>query len=243
MAEKRMFAKKITNDDYFTSMPPTTQALYFHLCMGADDDGFSNNIRIAMFNAHATTDDFQTLVSKKFIIPFDSGVIVITHWKLHNYIQNDRYHETSYLEEKAQVVLEKNNVYTLDTKCIQDGYNMYPQIRLDKSSIDKFSLDKTRVDGCSTPTHAPKKAENKHKYGEYGHVRLTDSEHEKLVKDYGEDKLQQAIVYLDEYMEMTGKTYKSCNLALRRWVFTAVAEQKNRQKNNKQTQLDEWANA
>ncbi len=107
----------------FTSMPPTTQCLYFHLCMSADDDGFSNNVRISMFNAHATVDDFNTLVSKKFILPFDSGVIVIKHWKMHNYIQNDRYHETKFVEEKAQIVLKENDVYSLDTNV----YKMYPK--------------------------------------------------------------------------------------------------------------------
>lgn len=141
MAERRMFTKKITDGDIFTSMPPTTQCLYFHLCMGADDDGFSNNIRIAMFNAHATVDDFNTLVNKRFIIPFESGVIVIKHWKMHNYIQNDRYHESKFMEEKSQLVLKSNNVYKLksemDTTCIQDVSKMDTEVRLDKYSIDK----------------------------------------------------------------------------------------------------------
>ena len=139
MAERRMFTKKITDGDVFTSMPPTTQCLYFHLCMGADDDGFSNNIRIAMFNAHASTDDFNTLVNKRFILPFESGVIVIKHWKMHNYIQSDRYHETKFLEEKSQIVLKENGVYT---ECIQDGYKMDTEVRLDKNSIDKVSIGK-----------------------------------------------------------------------------------------------------
>ena len=134
-----MFTKKITDGDVFTSMPPTTQCLYFHLCMGADDDGFSNNIRIAMFNSHATTDDFNTLVNKRFIIPFESGVIVIKHWKMHNYIQSDRYHETKFLEEKSQIVLKENGVYT---ECIQNGYKMDTEVSIGKDSIDKVSIGK-----------------------------------------------------------------------------------------------------
>lgn len=134
-----MFTKKITDGDVFTSMPPTTQCLYFHLCMGADDDGFSNNIRIAMFNAHATTDDFNTLVNKRFILPFESGVIVIKHWKMHNYIQSDRYHETKFLEEKSQLVLKENGVYT---ECIRDGYKMDTEVSIGKDSIDKVSIGK-----------------------------------------------------------------------------------------------------
>lgn len=145
MAERRMFTKKITDGDVFTAMPPTTQCLYFHLCMSADDDGFSNNIRIAMFNAHASTDDFNTLVAKKFIIPFESGVIVIKHWKMHNYIQNDRYHETKFVEEKATLVLKDNGVYSLDTDCIQNGYKVDTEVRLDKVSIEEVSTDKVSI--------------------------------------------------------------------------------------------------
>ena len=151
MAEKRMFTKKITNADAFTALPPTTQALYFHLCMNADDDGFNNQIRQSMFNAHADTNDFNLLIQKRFIIPFDDkGVIVIKHWKMHNYIQNDRYHATEYVEEKSKLLLKKNGVYTensgseseMYTECIQDGYNMDTQIRLDKNRLDKNRLDK-----------------------------------------------------------------------------------------------------
>lgn len=158
MAERRMFTKKITDGDVFTSMPPTTQCLYFHLCMGADDDGFSNNIRISMFNAHATTDDFNTLVSKRFIIPFESGVIVIKHWKMHNYIRNDRYCETKYVKEKAQLVLKENGVYSLDTNGIPNGYQMDTQVSIGKISIDKDSIDKNSI--CVEPKHTQKPIRN-----------------------------------------------------------------------------------
>jgi hypothetical protein len=156
-----MFTKKITDGDVFTSMPPTTQCLYFHLCMGADDDGFSNNIRIAMFNAHASTDDFNTLVNKRFILPFESGVIVIKHWKMHNYIQSDRYHETKFLEEKSQLVLKENGVYT---ECIQDGYKMDTEVRLDKNSIDKVSIDKDNICGSKSKRFVPPTVEEIKEY-------------------------------------------------------------------------------
>lgn len=150
MAERRMFTKRITDADEFTVMPPTAQCLYFHLCMGADDDGFSNNIRIAMFNAHATTDDFNTLVRRRFIIPFESGVIVIKHWKMHNYIQNDRYHQTKYIEERAHLVLKDNGVYTerpegdvssLYPDCIQSVSKMEAEASIGKTRLDKDSLE------------------------------------------------------------------------------------------------------
>lgn len=141
MADRRMFSKKITEADQFTELPPTAQALYFHLCMSADDDGFSNEIRKAMFNAHATTTDFNVLVAKRFILPFESGVIVIKHWKLHNFIRNDRYHETQFLEEKASIILKENGVYTERyTNGIPTVDQRYTEVRLGKVSVDKASI-------------------------------------------------------------------------------------------------------
>lgn len=112
MAERRMFTAKITEADEFTALPPTTQCLYFHLCMSCDDDGFSNKIRNCMFAAHADNNDFELLVTKRFVIPFESGVVVIKHWRMHNLIRADRYHETDYLEEKARLLLKDNGSYT-----------------------------------------------------------------------------------------------------------------------------------
>lgn len=148
MSERRMFTKKITDADAFTSLPPTTQAFYFHLCMNADDDGFNNKIRQAMFNAHADQNDYNLLVQQRFIIPFESGIIVIKHWKLHNIIRNDRYHETEYVDEKARLVLKENGVYTesdnqVTTKCQPSDNQMETEVRLGKVSIGKDSIDKT----------------------------------------------------------------------------------------------------
>lgn len=152
MAERRMFTQKITEADAFTALPPTTQCLYFHLCMNADDDGFNNKIRHAMFNAHADQNDFSLLVQHRFIIPFDSGVIVIKHWKMHNLIRGDRYHETDYLEEKATLILKENGVYTdnldvdnqVTTKWQPSDNQMEPEARLGKDSIGKDSIGKVR---------------------------------------------------------------------------------------------------
>ena len=138
-----MFTKKITDSDAFTELPPTTQSLYFHLCMGADDDGFSNQIRKAMFNAHADRNDFELLVSKKFIIPFDNGVIVIKHWRMHNLIKNDRYKETSYVEEKSTLVLKDNGVYTIGTQVEPEwntsGTQVEPQVSIGKDRLGEVS--------------------------------------------------------------------------------------------------------
>lgn len=134
MAERRMFAKTIIDSDAFLDMPLSTQALYFHLSMRADDDGFINNCKKIQRMIGASDDDLKLLMAKRFIIPFDSGVVVIKHWKIHNYIQNDRYKETVYLEEKSQLQLKDNKAYTL--KCIHDGYTLETQDRIGKDSIE-----------------------------------------------------------------------------------------------------------
>ena len=104
MAERRMFTKKVTNSDAFIDMPLSAQALYFHLNMEADDDGFNSSPKKIQRMIGASDDDFKLLMYKNFIIPFESGIVVIKHWKLHNYIQKDRYKETVYLEEKNMLI-------------------------------------------------------------------------------------------------------------------------------------------
>ena len=145
MAERRMFAKTIIDSDAFLDMPQTTQLLYFHLSMRADDDGFINNPRSIMRNARCTEDDLKVLVSKKFIIPFENGIVVIKHWKIHNYIAKDRYKETKYKEEKSTLFLDENNAYTRNvdemyTDCIQTVYELETQDRLGKDRLGKDSI-------------------------------------------------------------------------------------------------------
>jgi len=136
MAERRMFAKTIIDSDSFLDMPMSTQALYFHLSMRADDDGFINNPKKIQRMIGATEDDLKLLIAKNFIIVFESGVIVIKHWKIHNYIRNDRYKPTVYQEEKDQLELKDNGAYTLG---IPNGYQMETQVRLGKDSIGKVN--------------------------------------------------------------------------------------------------------
>lgn len=113
MADKRMFSKSIVLSDAFLDMPPTSRCLYFTLSMSADDDGFVNSPKSIMRQCGASEDDFKVLVAKKFIIPFDSGVIVIKHWRLNNYLRGDRHKPTKYLEEMAELKIEQNGSYTL----------------------------------------------------------------------------------------------------------------------------------
>ena len=144
MAERRMFTKRITESDAFLDMPSSTQMLYFHFSMNADDDGFVNNPKKIQKMCGASDDDFKLLIAKSFIILFDSGIIVIKHWKMHNYIQADRYRPTDYVEEKSMLGIKSNKAYTLDvskmdTECIQNGY-------IGKDSIGKVSIDKDSID-------------------------------------------------------------------------------------------------
>ena len=144
MAERRMFTKRITESDAFLDMPSSTQMLYFHFSMNADDDGFVNNPKKIQKMCGASDDDFKLLIAKSFIILFDSGIIVIKHWKMHNYIQADRYRPTDYVEEKSMLGIKSNKAYTLDvskmdTECIQNGY-------IGKDSIGKVSIDKNSID-------------------------------------------------------------------------------------------------
>lgn len=113
MAEKRMFSKSIVLSDAFLDMPATSRCLYFTLSMLADDDGFVNSPKAIMRQSGATEDDLKILIAKKFVLPFESGVIVIKHWRINNYLRCDRYRETKYLEEKQQIEIEKNGAYTL----------------------------------------------------------------------------------------------------------------------------------
>lgn len=112
MSERRMFAKTIIDSDAFLDMPLSTQALYFHLSMRADDDGFVNNPKRIQRTVGASDDDCKLLVMKRFILTFPSGVIAIKHWRIHNYIQKDRYKETVYTKEKSKLYINQNNAYT-----------------------------------------------------------------------------------------------------------------------------------
>ena len=139
-----MFAKTIIDSDAFLDMPLSTQSLYFHLSMRADDDGFVNNPKKIQRMIGASDDDLKVLFAKRFLIPFESGIVVIKHWRIHNYIRNDRYKETAYQEEKAQLEVKENGAYTLPAAVgipvgIPDGYQMDTQDRLGKDRLGKDS--------------------------------------------------------------------------------------------------------
>ena len=165
MAERRMFAKTIIDSDAFIEMPISARLLYYDLAMRADDDGFNNSPRKVMRTIGATTDDLNILIARKFIIPFENGVVVIKHWRIHNYIRKDTYNETPYKEQKAQLEYDENNAYRL----VADGCEKplleppstergravdepLTQVRLGKDRLGKDSKDKEPHKRFTKPT-------------------------------------------------------------------------------------------
>ena len=157
MAERRMFAKTIIDSDAFLDMPLSTQALYFHLSMRADDDGFINNPKRIQRMIGASDDDLKVLIAKAFLITFESGVVVIKHWKIHNYIRGDRKKTTAYAEEMEQLSIKDNGAYTLDklqsVACLEDketprrtSDRQVTDKRQTSDSIGKDSIGKDSID-------------------------------------------------------------------------------------------------
>lgn len=164
MAERRMFTKKIVESDAFTEMPLSAQALYFHLCMEADDDGFINSPNKTRRAIGAAEDDLKLLIAKRFLIAFDNGVVVIKHWRMHNLIRKDRYTPTQYVAEMSALTIQEDKSYTekgygnqMATTWQPNGNQMAPQgsIVLEKY-IDSDSItDKNDKIDKSVPLHTP----------------------------------------------------------------------------------------
>ena len=225
-----MFTKRITESDAFLDMPSSTQMLYFHFSMNADDDGFVNNPKKIQKMCGASDDDFKLLIAKSFIILFDSGIIVIKHWKMHNYIQADRYRPTDYVEEKSMLGIKSNKAYTLDvskmdTECIQNGY-------IGKDSIGKVSIDKDSID---------KDSKGESVRGEKSKRFYPPTLDE--VKQYCEERKNNIdpMAFIDFYSSknwMIGKNrMKAWKAAVRTW------ERKRKEKSQAGSVYDEWRDA
>lgn len=216
MAERRMFAKSIIDSDAFLDMPATAQLLYFHLSMRADDDGFINQPKSIMRMTGCKDDDMKLLIAKKFLIPFETGVVVIKHWKIHNYIAKDRYTETNYKEEKALLTLDENKAYT---RCIQPVYKMDTQVSIGKLSIDEDNIISSAEDKQAVPAKP-----QKHRYGEHKNVLLTDDEVEKLKAKFGSSYTE----FLDKFsngLALKGYKYKSHYLRMLKWFKDEAPQQ------------------
>ena len=218
MAERRMFAKTIIDSDAFLDMPLSAQCLYFHLNMRADDDGFINNPKKIQRMVQCSDDDLKLLIVKNFIIPFESGIVVIKHWKIHNYIRNDRYKKTVYQEEKKLLYVKDNNAYSLG---IPDGIpsSNHPDVQLDTQvRLGKDRLGK--VNYIDDDSQADKPKELKTKYADY--VKMKEKEYAKLVERFGTTFTDKCIEVLDNYKGSKGVTYKDDYRAILSWVVKRV---------------------
>ena len=221
MAERRMFAKTIIDSDAFLEMPVTSQLLYFHLSMRADDDGFVNKPKSLMRMVGCKDDDLTILFAKKFLIPFESGVVVIKHWKIHNYIRKDTYTETKYKEEKATLELDENSAYRLSGDGplqLRDESVTSPstQVRLGQVSTGKVSVGEV-IEEAEPPKPT------RHKYGMYENVLLTDEDYQKLKEEFPHDYTER-IERLSEYIASTGKKYKNHLATIRNWARNDVVK-------------------
>lgn len=142
MANKRMFTMKIVDSDAFLDMPLSSQCLYFHLNMRADDDGFIDNPKRIMKVVGASEDDLKLLIAKRFVLAFDNGVIVIKHWRMHNTLSQNRYHQTQYLDEKSMLKLKENGSYSFEIGMnIDDEKLIEMSKRQSRRTIDEQETD------------------------------------------------------------------------------------------------------
>ncbi|WP_142959436.1 replisome organizer [Enterococcus faecalis] len=212
MADKRMFSLKIVDSDLFLDMPLSSQCLYFHLSMRADDDGFVNNPKKIIKIIGANEDDLKILIAKGFVIVFDQGIIVITHWKINNYIRKDRYKPTMYIDQKQQLYQTENGAYISEEKVgchLVDQRLSSGQPSIGKGRLDKVSIDKGR--GEKENQAAPVSF-----YGEFKNVRLSKEEYKNL-KEKLNSHAEIMINKLSRYMESSGKTYQNHYATILKW--------------------------
>lgn len=150
-----MLTRKVTDDDHFMSLSASAQALYLHLSMSADDDGFCNQVALCMFKAHASLSDLEALLKLRYVYQFESGVIVIKHWRMANALRKDRYTPTVWQKEFAQLALKENGSYTLADGCqvVANGLpSGCPNISKDKLSKSNIESGRKRTSRFTPPT-------------------------------------------------------------------------------------------
>ena len=204
MAEKRMFAKSIIDSDLFLDMPADSQLLYFHLAMRADDDGFVDRPKAIMRSVGLTAEDMKVLLDNGYILEFDSGIIVISHWLAHNTIQKDRYHKTVHTAERDKLTVQ-DKIYTMDTSCIQSVSKTDTQIRL-----DKIRLEREGEEISPTPAFLS--------FGSSRKVKLTQEQFDKLCDDFGRDTVKEYIEKLDFDLDTNGRTRNNHARVIRKWI-------------------------
>jgi len=216
VAKRRMFSLDVVDTDKFLDMPATSQNLYFHLGMRADDEGFVSSPRKIASMVGCGIDDLKLLVTKNFLIPFENGVVVITDWKINNYIQKDRFNESKYYKEKEQLKLDANGSYVLgessiDTECIQSVSMMDTQVRLGKDRLDNSISKDILVPKNLIPIVD---RWNSLKLSQLKSIKGTRS---KLIsarlKEYGEESILKAIDNIRESSFLNGQNDRN-------WIIT-----------------------
>ncbi len=216
MAQKRMFDKRITDSDRFMDLPNSSKALYFMAGMSADDRGFFQPRRLQKMCGF-TDDDFKVLIAKKYLIPFESGVMVITDWNKNNYLDKNRITETEYIDELHLLRLI-NEKYELDNACLTNVKPMFNQYSIEENSIEENSIDEGTKKGtkCLIDNNVSKMdttSIQKKSYGEFKNVLLTDEEYHKLE----ESNLLPYIEKLSSYIASKGKKYKNHYATILNW--------------------------
>lgn len=208
----------MVDTDKFMDMSTSAQALYFHLGMHGDDDGFVSSPKKIARAAGCNADDLRLLASKGFIIPFESGVIVITDWNVNNTLKNDRYRETVYLDEKALLSTDKGGKYVLGSGSVpdrfQNGSKPEPQLNVTKLNVTEDRENTASPEALPTRTEKPKRKS----YGQFSWVKLSDEEYSRLSNDLGEAEVKRCVAYVDEAAQLTGNKnkWRDWNLVLRR---------------------------
>lgn len=200
MAERRMFTKKVIGSDDFLKMPISSQGLYFQLAMQADDDGFLNNSQTITNTCGASASDFSLLVSKRFILTFDNGIVVIKHWRMHNLLRKDRYTPTQYIEEKESLVIKADGSYTektsnlpVATKWQPNGNQMATEGNVEEVNLGKINVGKV--------------VEN----------ALDESQKAELIKIMGADKYRWYVDKLANFILNRQARVKSCYETILKW--------------------------
>jgi hypothetical protein len=226
MAERRMFAKTIIDSDAFLEMPISARLLYYDLAMRSDDDGFNNSPRKVMRTIGATNDDMNILIARKFILPFENGVVVIKHWRIHNYIRKDTYKETTYKEQKALLEFDENNAYRLtDTSRGRAVDEPSTQVRLGKERIGKDRLGKgSVVEETASATDVENYVDNsEHQLKQIGGtlgrnvVYLTDAQMDDLIDRLGLDEFNRCVGRLADFIIEKDAHIKSHYKMILKW--------------------------
>ena len=204
MAQRRMMSLKVIDTDDFLDMPMSSQFLYFNLAMRADDDGFIANAKRIMRMVGCNDDDLKVLFAKMFVIPFESGVCVIKHWRIHNFIRKDRYTETIHQAEKNKLEITDGK-YGKKEDVIPNGNLLDTQVRLGKVRLGKVN-NKRKIKEKEIPDS----------------VCLEISEKYNIGIDYVKAKREE----LELYCGSTGKRYSDYKLALMSWVRRDISSGK-----------------